>query len=78
MFIVFRAFSIIDTNDIVSVIAIFNKQLNYYLINRDNGFIVTTPDNLISGTSVVGSLFCQRRGVLAERFRGVDSNNKIV
>lgn len=36
------------------------------------------PDHLVSGTSVVGSLFCRRKGVLSERFTGIDCNNQIV
>ncbi len=42
------------------------------------GYVVTSPDYLVSGTSVVGSLFCRRKGVLAERFTGIDCNNKIM
>ncbi|KAF6198464.1 hypothetical protein GE061_008212 [Apolygus lucorum] len=33
-----------------------------------SGLLVTNPDNLISGTSVVGSLFCMRKAVLSEIF----------
>ncbi|XP_046385017.1 DNA replication ATP-dependent helicase/nuclease DNA2 isoform X2 [Ischnura elegans] len=36
-------------------------------------FLVEEPDMLISGTTVVGSLFCARKSVLAERFRGFEA-----
>ncbi|KAG8226891.1 hypothetical protein J437_LFUL005650 [Ladona fulva] len=37
------------------------------------GLLVEHPDILIAGTSVVGSLFCPRKSVLADRFRGYES-----
>jgi hypothetical protein len=39
---------------------------------------VAHPDTLISSTSVVGSLFCARRGVLSEWFRGIDGDSTIM
>lgn len=66
-------------DDIVSVKGILNESGKNFQINADNGFIVTSPDFLVSGTSVVGSLFCARKAVLSERFKGIDcSDNKIV
>ena len=44
-----------------------------WIITNENGFLVTQPNTLISGTSVVASHFCLRRGVLQESFRGLDS-----
>lgn len=65
-------------NDIISAIAEWNEKCNSFCINDQSGFIVTSPDYLVSGTSVVGSLFCRRKGVLAERFTGIDCTNKIM
>lgn len=66
-------------DDIVSIKGIFNESDKNFQINADNGFIVTSPDFLVSGTSVVGSLFCARKAVLSERFKGINcSDNKIV
>lgn len=48
------------------------------IIDRRNGLIVVRPDLLVSGTSVVSSLFCQRKAVLSERFRGIDATNQIM
>ncbi|XP_053669413.1 DNA replication ATP-dependent helicase/nuclease DNA2 [Anopheles marshallii] len=41
----------------------------HFIVNTDCGFFVTDPDILVSGTTVMNSLFCQRRGVLQELFR---------
>lgn len=66
-------------DDIVSVQGILNESDKNFQINAENGYIVTSPDFLVSGTSVVGSLFCARKAVLSERFKGIDcSDNKIV
>ncbi|XP_028132105.2 DNA replication ATP-dependent helicase/nuclease DNA2 [Diabrotica virgifera virgifera] len=52
------------------------KVNNTWVVNNDWGLIVFEPDILVSSTSVVGSLWCKRRNVLAERFRGFDSTNQ--
>jgi DNA replication ATP-dependent helicase Dna2 len=62
----------ISQGDIVSVTATFNDDRQLFMITNDSGMIVVHPDHLISGTSIVGSIFCGRKAVLAERFRGVD------
>ena len=48
-------------------------ETKYWVIDNHNGFIVSQPNTLISGTSVVGALFCNRRSVFSEKFRGIDS-----
>ncbi|XP_015607764.1 DNA replication ATP-dependent helicase/nuclease DNA2 [Cephus cinctus] len=59
-----------ETGEIITIQAI--KESNKWIVDNNNGFIITEPDKLVSGTSVVGALFCTRRGVLNERFRGID------
>lgn len=39
---------------------------------------VVHPDHLLSGTSIVSSLFCTRKAVLAERFKGLEGDWKFV
>lgn len=68
----------VSVNDIISVKAEWNEKSNCFCITDQSGYIVTCPDYLVSGTSVVGSLFCRRKGALAERFTGIDCNNKIM
>lgn len=58
--------------DVVSVTGTFNVDRKLFIIGNESGTIVVHPDHLISGTSVVGSIFCARKAVLAERFRAVD------
>uniref|UniRef100_A0A182JR23 DNA replication ATP-dependent helicase/nuclease n=1 Tax=Anopheles christyi TaxID=43041 RepID=A0A182JR23_9DIPT len=61
---------------IVSVLAVKDSaSSDHFVVNADNGFFVTDPDTLVSGTTVVGALFCQRRGVLQELFRTSESEN---
>jgi len=45
------------------------------IIDSRSGLIVVRPDLLVSGTSVVSSLFCKRKAVLSERFRGTEPTN---
>jgi DNA replication ATP-dependent helicase Dna2 len=49
-----------------------------WFINNSVGLLVLHPDMLISSTAVVGSLFCLRRGVLSEWFRGIDRDSRIM
>ncbi|XP_058128152.1 DNA replication ATP-dependent helicase/nuclease DNA2 [Anopheles coustani] len=48
----------------------------HFIVNSTDGFFVTNPDQLISGTTVVGAMFCRRRGVLQEMFRAIDADNQ--
>lgn len=65
----------VSKGDIVSVKGVFNEDRKMYSISNQHGIIVVNPDQLISGTSVVGTLFCARKSVLSERFRGVDAGD---
>lgn len=61
----------VKEGDVVSIIGAKYEQESWY-IDLKAGILVHHSDLLVSGTSVVGSLFCRRRAVLAEWFRGVD------
>lgn len=41
-------------------------------VNNDHGFVTRHSDFLVSGTTIVGSLFCSRRSVLTDMYRGLD------
>nr|XP_023014382.1 DNA replication ATP-dependent helicase/nuclease DNA2-like [Leptinotarsa decemlineata] len=47
-----------------------------WVVDNDHGLLVYEPDLLVSTTSVVGSLWCKRRCVLTERFRGFEPSNQ--
>ncbi|XP_073830771.1 DNA replication helicase/nuclease 2 [Musca autumnalis] len=68
----------VSVDDIVSIKAEFDSNLNAYKVDKDQGFCVVQPDSLICGTTVVGSLFCRRKAVLQDRFKGIDPNNKVM
>lgn len=72
------AYTRIQSGDIVSIQAKWNDSKMCYCVSSSDGFIVVRPDSLVSGTSVVGGLFCLRRAILSDRFKGIDSNSKIV
>ena len=62
--------------DAVSLQAV--KSGGDWLLDNTQGFLVLHPDLLISGTTVVGSLFCPRRSVLSNLFRGMDSDSAVM
>ncbi|XP_055531972.1 DNA replication ATP-dependent helicase/nuclease DNA2 isoform X2 [Wyeomyia smithii] len=68
----------IQEGNTVSLYGVYDSNYNSYRINSQDGMFVTDPDHLVSGTSVVGALYCQRRGVLQERFRGIEADNTIM
>ncbi|KAL4232940.1 Tripartite DNA replication factor [Mactra antiquata] len=44
-------------------------------ITDTSGLLVINPDLLLSGTTVVSSVFCMRKSILKEKFKGCDSKN---
>ena len=68
----------VQPGDLVSLKAEWEPTLAAYVVNKEHGYCVIHPDLLISSTSVTGSLFCRRKAVLQDRFRGVDSTNAVV
>jgi DNA replication ATP-dependent helicase Dna2 len=71
-------YSRVAENQLVSVQGIWSEKDQCYAVSKDAGVLVTFPDTLISGTSVVGSLFCSRKALLSTKFMGIDTNSKIV
>jgi len=55
------------------------EQLNsLWTVNNDHGFVARHSDFLVSGTTIVGSLFCSRRSVLADIYKGLDCSPSIM
>ncbi|KAK2585939.1 hypothetical protein KPH14_010520 [Odynerus spinipes] len=61
----------IEEGDVVMIQA--KKESQNWIIDNNNGFIITQPDALISSTTVVGGLFCNRRAVLIDKFGKIES-----
>lgn len=61
----------VHPGNVVSVQGVWDADRRVFMVTSDAGLIVTSPDTLISGTSVVGSMFCPRKSVLNERFRPI-------
>ncbi|KAM3964002.1 LOW QUALITY PROTEIN: DNA replication helicase/nuclease 2 [Aphomia sociella] len=60
--------------EIVSIIATRNSS-NQFHVDNTSGLIVLRPDHLVSSTNVVAGVFCKRKAILQERWRGIDSAN---
>lgn len=61
----------VKIDDIVMIQA--KKELQQWIVNNDNGFLITQPDLLISSTIIMNGLFCNRRAVLTKKFRKIES-----
>lgn len=61
----------VKVNDIVTIQA--KKDLRQWVVDNNNGFLITQPDLLISSTTIMSGLFCNRRAVLTEKFRKIES-----
>ena len=61
--------------DVVNVLGL-DETKNEWIVDDLNGLLIVNPDLLISGTSIVSTLFCMRKAVLNERFK-VRSTNHI-
>lgn len=59
----FRYETFVDVNNIVNVIGKFDENGRCRVSNNEN-FIVVEPDLLLSGTSIVSSVYCPRRSSL--------------
>lgn len=65
--------------DTISIMgAVWNVKLQSYCVTNADGLVVVRPDFLVSGTTVVGGLFCMRKAVLQDRFKGIETGMKIV
>ncbi|XP_012541123.1 DNA replication ATP-dependent helicase/nuclease DNA2 [Monomorium pharaonis] len=62
----------VEIDDIITIQATKDTRRGWIVHNND-GFLVTQPDLLISGTTITSGLFCSRRAVLSEKFRKIES-----
>ncbi|KAJ8311785.1 hypothetical protein KUTeg_010666 [Tegillarca granosa] len=58
----------IQEDDIVHILAKTDDQGNHKITDTD-GLIIVNPDLLLSGTTVVSSVFCMRKSILNEKFK---------
>ncbi|CAG9559095.1 unnamed protein product [Danaus chrysippus] len=62
----------LQIGDVISILASRDSS-GQFRINNTQGLLVLRPDHLISSTSVVAGVFCRRKAVLQERWKGIDS-----
>lgn len=67
----------VNAGDIVNVLALSDDK-DEIVIDDMNGLVVVNPDLLISGTSIVSTLFCMRKAVLNERFKEGGSSRSML
>lgn len=68
----YRLHSLFEIDENVTVLAV--KLNDLWTVNNENGFVTRHTDTLVSGTTIVGSLFCSRRSVIADIYKGLDCN----
>ncbi|XP_037778324.1 DNA replication ATP-dependent helicase/nuclease DNA2-like [Penaeus monodon] len=68
----------VSEGDIVHILYTEASGDGHFTVDNTQGLIVINPDFLISGTSVVSGVFCRRKAVLNERFRGLDPGNQLM
>jgi len=61
----------VKIDDVIIIQA--KQELQQWIVDNQNGFLITQPDMLISGTTLMSGLFCSRRAVLTEKFRKIES-----
>ncbi|XP_013379222.1 DNA replication ATP-dependent helicase/nuclease DNA2 [Lingula anatina] len=66
--------TLVQPGDIVNVLGDFDDS-GVCHISDNQGLLVINPDVLISGTSVVGTVYCMRKTLLNEKLRGCDTGN---
>lgn len=71
-----RLQSLFEIGDVVSVMA--EKTNKLWSVNNDYGFVARHSDFLVSGTTIVGSLFCSRRSVISDIFKGLDCPSSVM
>lgn len=64
----------LSVGNIVNIVAEYKE--NEWIIDNTNGLLILSPDTLISGTTLMGSMFCRRRAVLANSFPTVEAGAK--
>ncbi|XP_060698287.1 DNA replication ATP-dependent helicase/nuclease DNA2 isoform X2 [Hemiscyllium ocellatum] len=52
------------------------KYSDTFVINGEAGYLIVSPDHLISGTSVANSIRCMRKAVLNERFKACEKGTQ--
>ncbi|XP_078659491.1 DNA replication ATP-dependent helicase/nuclease DNA2-like [Branchiostoma floridae x Branchiostoma belcheri] len=65
----------VQSGDVVHVLTEFGAD-GVGTVDRDRGYVVVTPDLLMSSTAVANGIKCLRRAVLSERFKGTDGSSK--
>lgn len=69
-------YTLVNEGDIVNLLADYNSVEEAYVIDDLTGLLIVNPDLLISGTSVVSAVFCMRKSVLNEVYKGLSGSSK--
>ncbi|XP_074640132.1 DNA replication ATP-dependent helicase/nuclease DNA2-like [Tubulanus polymorphus] len=66
--------TIIKCGDVVHILADFDGNDTAY-VSDEHGLLVVNPDFLISGTTVVSTVYCMRKSVLNNKFKGSEGTS---
>lgn len=58
--------------------AYWSIESSIWILDMEHGFLVHYPDMLLSATTVTGSLFCRRKSVLSNWFRGMEPTARVM
>ncbi|XP_061197074.1 DNA replication ATP-dependent helicase/nuclease DNA2-like [Saccostrea echinata] len=64
----------VEEGDTIHILGTFDSN-GICRITDKEGFIIVNPDLLLSGTTVVSSIFCMRKSILNDKFKGCDRGN---
>jgi len=68
--------TVVNVGDVVNIEAEWEG--DEARVDDRGGTLVVNPDMLVSGTSVVSTLFCMRKAVLGERYKGSEGGSKVM
>ena len=72
----------LEKGDIVNLLNTNDSQYDsdqvLVIDDSSNNLIIVNPDRLMTGTSIVSTLFCMRKAVLNEWFKGIEGTNKVM
>lgn len=68
----FQAYIVDEPLSHFSTLSLLLLSFQAYIVDDLRGLLVVRPDTLVSGTSIVSTLFCMRKAILNEKFKGLE------
>ena len=71
--------SYLKKGDIINILDLgdeLEEEKELVIDDSSSALVIVNPDMLMAGTSIVSTLFCMRKAVLSEWYKGLDSSNR--